>query len=200
VRAKRTRAALLAAAEREFSEHGYETTTSRSVAIRAEVATGTFYQYFSDKDALLREIAAERLAWVGARAVEVFDAGPVERPQREGELRERLAAVVAMVMAYHRADPGLHAVLSQRRLVDRELDALTTSAEHALVERLASVIARHGVADPVAAAFLSFVLVEGAVHAHVLGAPLMSDERLVEALVDAIDRILFTPASQPTPP
>ena len=54
-RAQRTRAALVAAAQNEFSEHGYAKTTAKRIAKAAGVSTGSFYQYFTDKDAVVRE-------------------------------------------------------------------------------------------------------------------------------------------------
>src|SRR5262245_28594061 len=61
-RALKTRAALLEAAEQEFAERGYAQTTAKSITARAGVATGSFYQYFADKDALLHELARARVA------------------------------------------------------------------------------------------------------------------------------------------
>jgi hypothetical protein len=104
--------------------------------------------------------------------------------------RARLRSVVELVMDYHREDPGLHAVLTERRHADAELDALTSRAELALVQRIATLLERWGhPGDRLATAFVLFGAVEGSVHAHVLGAAVVSDERFVEALVDGLARI-----------
>ena len=55
------RDALLRAGELEFETHGYEGATSKSIAQRAGVATGSFYQHFANKDELLLEIASNRM-------------------------------------------------------------------------------------------------------------------------------------------
>ena len=188
-RAQRTRVALLRAGEREFSANGYAATTSKSIARRAGVATGTFYSYFTDKDALLRELAFERQLNIADFALGALNENvPLERAVVVA--RARLTTVVAGVVAYHRADPGLHAVLTERRHVDKALDEITTENERRLVDAVALLLAHWGHrGDCEATAFVVFGMVEGAVHAHVLGRPLVSDERFHAALVEATLRV-----------
>src|SRR5687768_14701082 len=88
-RAVRTRAALVEAAVREFSKHGYAATTAKSIAARAQTATGSFYQYFTSKDQLLLEIAASRQAAVTDRALELLE----QAPATAGDALARLRAV-----------------------------------------------------------------------------------------------------------
>lgn len=201
-RAIRTRAALVAAAELEFSDTGYAQTTARSIALRAGVATGTFYQYFSDKDVLLRELAQVRQARIASESASILgveldaadDAGGVlERIERS------MSRVVQLVVDYHRENPGLHAVLTERRHADPELDELTAQAEALLVTRSAELLRRSGfVGDVDATAFVLFGMVEGSAHAHVLGKAMVSDQRFTQALVGALIRVAF-PGLQPSP-
>lgn len=44
-----------------FDEQGYETTTVQQVADRAEVAKGTFFNYFSSKESLILELQGEMM-------------------------------------------------------------------------------------------------------------------------------------------
>jgi AcrR family transcriptional regulator len=64
------RAAILAAGREVFIELGYGASSIRDVVRRTELATGTFYNYFPDKESLLRalvdEIATEARARVRA--------------------------------------------------------------------------------------------------------------------------------------
>lgn len=201
-RAVRTRARLLDAATREFAVRGYAATTSKSIADRARVATGSFYQYFASKDVVLRELSATRLAATAQRSIALLDPDPAEvrsATASSGDAgafaRVRLAAVVSMVMELHRENPALHGVMTERRHADPELDAIWSAGERALVERIAGLLERWGTAgDPLARAFVLFGMVEGSVHAHVLGRPMVSDERFTTALVDALMCIV-----QPTP-
>jgi AcrR family transcriptional regulator len=195
-RAVRTRALLLDAARREFSVRGYAATTSKSIADRAKVATGSFYQYFTSKDVVLRELAAARLATIATRSLALLEHEPGDlatssRAEVIAIARTRLGAVVAMVTDLHREDPALHGVMTERRHADPELDALWTAGEHTLVQRIATLLERwHATPDPLALAFVLFGMVEGSVHAHVLGTPVVSDERFTAALVDALLRII----------
>lgn len=48
---------ILDVAEQLFIEVGYDQTTTRAIAARAEVPVGTLYQFFPDKEALLKALA-----------------------------------------------------------------------------------------------------------------------------------------------
>lgn len=188
-RAHQTRAALLQAAEREFGERGYAQTTAKSIAERAEVATGSFYQYFRDKDAVLHELARARTSELAAR-VRAAEQIPDQHGSPESlEQRARVAVrrIVAAVLDYHRKDVGLHAVLTERRHADRELDAIDRAAERSFIARIEASLLQWGYGgDRKALAFVIFGSIEGAVHSHVLGMRVLSDRRFVEALADAV--------------
>lgn len=194
-RAQRTRAALLEAARAEFGARGWEGATARSIAERAGVATGSFYQYFADKDAALRELVAARLAGLGARVLDALEAPSPGGAVTEADVRRRMRAVVDAVTHLHRDDPGLHAVLTERRHADAALEAAVHAAEGAVVDRIAALLARWGhPGDSAALAFVLFGMVEGAVHAHVLGGARVSDARFVAALVEALVRLAMPTA------
>lgn len=55
----RNRDAILAAARESFCDLGYGASTVRDVMRRTELASGTFYNYFTDKAAVLHEIVEE---------------------------------------------------------------------------------------------------------------------------------------------
>src|SRR5262245_55771656 len=61
-RKARTRANLIAAARRLFAGRGVERTTIAEIAEHAEIAIGSFYNYFSTKDELLDEVIEEALS------------------------------------------------------------------------------------------------------------------------------------------
>jgi AcrR family transcriptional regulator len=57
--AVRNRAAILQAAREAFCELGFGATTVRDIIRRTDLASGTFYNYFPDKEALLRELVED---------------------------------------------------------------------------------------------------------------------------------------------
>ena len=77
-RKARTRSALLAAGQRLFGDRGFDATTVAEIADAADVAIGSFYNYFDTKDellaALLHETLAEHLLRMQARRVGIDDA------------------------------------------------------------------------------------------------------------------------------
>ena len=90
-RAHRTRNAVVAAAAREFSRKGFAATTTKSIAEEARVATGSVYQYFADKSAILLELAEGRLGRIATDSVAVLEA-----PHEEfsaAEVRRRFRAL-----------------------------------------------------------------------------------------------------------
>jgi AcrR family transcriptional regulator len=61
------RAAILAAGREVFAELGYGAATVRDIIRRTDLASGTFYNYFPDKEAVFRAILAESATEMRAR-------------------------------------------------------------------------------------------------------------------------------------
>ena len=65
------RATLLDAARRCFLEMGYEAVTVRDIVRLTDLASGTFYNYFPDKECMFREILEIRISDLNDRLHEV---------------------------------------------------------------------------------------------------------------------------------
>lgn len=65
------RAMLLDAARRCFLEMGYEAVTVRDIVRLTDLASGTFYNYFQDKECMFREILEVRISDLNDRLHEV---------------------------------------------------------------------------------------------------------------------------------
>lgn len=198
LRAQQTRRALVTAAERSFAADGYDATTAKMIAEKARVATGSFYQYFTSKDDILREIARERYAQVVERVLGALAGTPApggEAAHVLEEIRSRMRTIVEITLAFHIEHKGLQRVIHERRGIDAELDAPIVEGERKLIARVAELLAewgRHG--DVEATSYVLFNAVRGAVHAHVIGRALVDDQRFAAATVDAMIRIAL-PAS-----
>ncbi|HCP45697.1 MAG TPA: hypothetical protein DIU15_06630 [Deltaproteobacteria bacterium] len=191
-RALRTRQAIVTAAAFEFSRRGYASTTSKTIALRAGVAVGSLYQYFRDKDQILREIARERAERIAASTVALLEAPEDNEAVPVDSAKQTLRLVVLAVLDAHRSDPGLHAVLTERRHCDPELDGLTSEFEEDMVRRTQLLLEDWGhKGDCLATAFVLFALVEGAVHSHVLGHAMVDDHRLIDSLTAALLQVAF---------
>lgn len=104
-RAAHTRQRILDAAAHVFAEHGYAAGTTNRVAERAGLSIGSLYQYFPNKDAILRALM-EAHADAGAKLLgERLSRGLPE------QLDDMLRVFVRATIDNHRDNPRLHRVL-----------------------------------------------------------------------------------------
>jgi AcrR family transcriptional regulator len=71
---EKTRQRLLEAGWQLFRDHGYDDTTVAEIAEAADVAKGTLFNYFANKESLLDQISLWRFEQLGNRLLEVQDA------------------------------------------------------------------------------------------------------------------------------
>lgn len=138
-RSKRARRArILAAARTVFSEHGYETATTREIAERADVGRGTVFLYARDKRDLLLMIVNDDLDRLTEHP-HVFDHTPPLEDQvvaffapryafwgREPQLSR--AALREIGTSYAPGQPGVElarGIGRRSRVVERLADALS---------------------------------------------------------------------------
>jgi len=167
-RAIRKKNALLASAFAEFSAKGFGATTAKSIADSAGVATGTFYQYFHNKDDVLLEVTRQRFEelhdhlQVPETILEVADTH-----DEADDLQQIFRQALGFLYNFHQQEAGLHEVLEYRRRVDPALAAMMDDGEAVLMERVRAFVARF-VRDKVeTTAFCLFSMAEGIVHRHV---------------------------------
>lgn len=113
-----------------FSREGLSATTNR-IAERAGLSIGTLYQYFPDKDALLRAVAERHVADTTRRLSAEFERLRIETPPFD----ETIRALLDVIVDEHQAHPRLHAVM--HRLLPstaRDLAAMRDLEEHFIEE------------------------------------------------------------------
>jgi AcrR family transcriptional regulator len=82
---EQNRAALLDAAREVFTEMGFGAASIRDIVRRTELASGTFYNYFPDKETIFRAVLEERTTALRGRLREARShADTVEQLVREG--------------------------------------------------------------------------------------------------------------------
>lgn len=98
-----TRGLILDAARALFEERGFDDTTMRNLAEKAEVGLGTIFAHFPDKGALLISALLEDLAQTDQKIVETL---PVEAP-----IKEQIMHVAEAGFGYWCRRPALSATM-----------------------------------------------------------------------------------------
>jgi AcrR family transcriptional regulator len=99
------RAAILDAARAVFAEVGFGSASVRDVIRRTDLASGTFYNYFPDKESLFRAVLEETAETVRAR---------VQRARREAHsLEEFVAAGFGEYFSFLASDREAFALMSR---------------------------------------------------------------------------------------
>lgn len=106
----RTRKELLEAARQSFEENGYFATSVSEIGRRCRVSQGTFYQYFSNKEEIVREMVDAVLADFWQKVHEQSDASP--------DFASRLLAGVRVLLAHCAQNRAIHRMLNEFELID----------------------------------------------------------------------------------
>ncbi len=132
-----------------FAERGFEQTTTRDIAQAAEIATGTLFNYFPTKEAIVQELVDEALRAAEVRLSEQTSSSA--GTDLEVSLDEELFAIVAAGL---RALKPLRTYLSAlwqtvfSPLASATDDSDSFRARH--LECVSSVLVRHGFSADVA--------------------------------------------------
>src|SRR5262249_32539502 len=87
-----TRKRIIETAVDLFRSQGFDQTTTRDIARAARIATGTLFNYFESKEALVAELAAQALC----RAHQAWRQAPTPSESALQSLEEDLFALVAL--------------------------------------------------------------------------------------------------------
>ncbi len=112
-----TRGALLDSALSVFAAKGYEATRINDITAHAEMANGTFYNYYQDKDQLLHDVALGLLVEIAGRTDREM-AGLSHAPSR-------VALAAAKLLRTAREEPEWINVLLQATDIAPEIQSAT---------------------------------------------------------------------------
>jgi AcrR family transcriptional regulator len=130
------RAEILQAARLVFAELGYDAATVRDIVRRTALASGTFYNYFNDKEAVFRALLAEaeerRRAWLSRASL------------RTSSYQEYLADAFRAYFEFVAADPTMFDLLRRNAGTIRALsgDPLIIGWSRKIQEDLAGQMRR----------------------------------------------------------
>lgn len=183
-RAIKKRLALVKAAGEEFAMVGFEQATAKSIAAKAGVATGTFYQYFENKNDILCVVAENRFADL-YQQVSLLDAP--EMGAVEGEaLRDLFERSLHFTYQYHLRDGLLHQAMDQCRRADSRLDGIMIRGEARIRSHVFSFTQGVKVEEPELVAEALFAMAEGLVHDMVFGKKPEQPERMLAIGADML--------------
>jgi AcrR family transcriptional regulator len=130
------RAAILAAARQVFAERGYDGSAVRHIVALTDLAPGTFYNYFPDKEAIFRALVEESIAVVRERLREA------RRHARD--IEEFVGGAYHAYFAAMAADPVMFQLMRRNAGTIRAMldDPVLAAGVGELLEDLEAAIAR----------------------------------------------------------
>ena len=108
---------ILDVAEQLFLEVGYDSTTTRAIAARANVSVGSLYQFFPDKEAILKALAVRYMQTQYQRFLTLHTPAAVTLP-----LPSYVDRMIDVFDQFYTDYPG------SRAIFDQLLDTITWSA------------------------------------------------------------------------
>lgn len=175
--------AVLEAAARVLVERGYEGATTNHIAEVAGVSIGSIYQYFPNKEALVRALLERHVENAVALRPEGLD-------EEALDLRSRFRMSIEWFLDVHRADPELHRVLTSLAPDVVGSDLLRSFEESARL-RIRTVLETHAPElrskDLDTASFIVATCLESLTHGAVLHHP---DMLKAPALADEMTELL----------
>ncbi|MCK9250249.1 MAG: TetR/AcrR family transcriptional regulator [Solirubrobacteraceae bacterium] len=119
------------AAVEAFTEQGFGATTVRDIVRRTGLASGTFYNYYPDKESILAEIVAEHVRDAGAAMAEARAAAttPGDAVERGAAAYFRLLLERPDLLALFRRNSGSVRAYADQDLLDTLVDALTADLD-----------------------------------------------------------------------
>ncbi len=136
-----TRLRILAAASQLFATRGYDASTTREIADAAGIATGTLFNYFATKEAILTSLAAEAMADIDIPG----EAGAKERDIFEADLFALVAAGLRKLKHLRKHLPVLLETTLSPLALEAAEEALSLRVLH--LETVARLAKLHGLGE-----------------------------------------------------
>ncbi|MGI6065746.1 MAG: TetR/AcrR family transcriptional regulator [Bacillota bacterium] len=124
---ERKRGEIIKAAREVFAENSYQETSIKSIAQKAKIATGTFYLYFSNKEALINMIVDEMFQ-------ELLECIKREREKVTDRFEKLQASMEACIKLFIKEKSMAKILLIQVPGVNNAFNAKLTEIENELIK------------------------------------------------------------------
>ncbi len=139
-----TRKRILAVAQKQFAEHGFEATTTRDVARSAKIAAGTLFNYFPTKESIVASLVGD----ASHRVTEEYAGKSAEESKRtveslsmEEELFGYVAALLRALKPYRKYLPAALETSLSPLAIDGTGETASLRADH--LETVGQILSRH---------------------------------------------------------
>jgi AcrR family transcriptional regulator len=147
---------ILDVAEELFASQGYAATTTNAIAVQAQVAIGSLYQFFPDKTAILQALALRYAEMLHQELVFIDEAEAVTLP-----LADYVNQLIDATDRFFTGNPSYYAIFMEVQGTIRELEEIDQAADAQLIQDLASSLAnRDARLEPADYEAIAFVLVK----------------------------------------
>lgn len=141
-----TRERIVSVASKLFVRNGWDGTTTRDIAVAAEVATGTLFNYFQSKEAIVAALMAEALAKAG----EDFATQPADHRSIGEDLFSFIYSGLKRLRKFRNVLSAAAEIIFSP-LARSSPDSAGDSIRVNHLEQLARILAAHGVPCPLPA-------------------------------------------------
>jgi AcrR family transcriptional regulator len=149
-RTRRTRAAVVEAAQSLFVERGYAATTIEAISDRSDTPQATVYRLFSSKLGILKAVLDVSVGG-DDQAVAMADRPRVRALISDGDAKDQLAGFAALLREIMGRVGPVHRILADAARSDQEAASLLTEMarqRHEGQRRIARSLARSGALRP----------------------------------------------------
>lgn len=129
---------ILDAAEQLFIEVGYEATTTKAIAARAEIPIGSLYQFFPSKSAIAKALAVRYTEQIHKLFLELHTEEATYVP-----LDVYIDRTVEAFNQFFLTHPGYRAVFVQLRVTSPEVQAVDADLNQRITQELASFFTKY---------------------------------------------------------
>jgi len=197
-RSVETMNAILEAGSSLFEEQGYEKTTTHQIAARAGVSVGALYRYFTDKEAILKEIYKRENSLLRDRILEEFATISIADRDPGSLVREALGRALKI----YAERPKLRMVLGEQSRKVQELIILRRQQEddlHRTIGRIFTSVPEIQLPDIEVSSYLTALFMESVIEDYLLhrrNHSTFTTERILDVTTDFLLSFLLRPRGQ----